>query len=395
MKFFRKDTKRKVYRRGDVSYIILFAIAVFSVLLVAGGSTLAGQYSTFGALITSIKAGGNSTVQLHTMFFVTYTPTPTFTPTPSLGPSVSPSVSPAPSTSITPGPSVSPPPTTGAMICGTNLGLFNSSDSFLTASVQNLTKQLHVGLIRMPIRSAGGNSTELQAAQAIKNLGAFPIVILHESNGAGDIANDTQIIQNMNTIFGNSLVYYELGNEPTGGYPPYIANWNAMIPQLKPLATNGKFGGPAFFENFTPGEISGMATFVHTAVPKPDFISWHEYTCGSTNTAAYCYAHLANWATHMQNTKNAITANGDQVPPVFITEWNYDSAAKGTGTDPRIAQLVAMHFVQTALQDLKSNGVTGATQYVLNTNADYNLIDNSGNALTGFGQDFQNTCAGL
>lgn len=388
-KFLYKKKQWKKFIKGDVSYIILFAIAGFSILLAGGGSTLPSQYSSFGSLILHTLAGGNNTVQLHTMQFIMYTPTPTFPLLPSISPG-------SPSVTLPPG--GAPLAGNASMLCGTNLGLFNSSDTFLTSPVQTLTKQLHVSTIRMPIRSPAGDATELQAAQVIKSLGITPLIILHEANGAADLANDKQIVQSMNTIFGNTVVYYELGNEPTSGYPSYIANWNAMINQLKPLAPNGKFGGPAYFENSTPTEISGMATFVHTANPKPDFISWHEYTCGHADSAQYCYDHVGiapghNWSVHIQDTKNAITANGDTVPPIFITEWNYDSAAPGTGTDPRNAQLVQLHFMQAALQEFKKDGVSAAYQYVLNTNTDYNLVN--GILMTGFGVDFQNTCAGL
>ena|SRR5579864_8319077 len=37
------------------------------------------------------------------------------------------------------------------LIFGTNLGLFNSSDSFFSPQIQSLVKQMHIQLIRFPI----------------------------------------------------------------------------------------------------------------------------------------------------------------------------------------------------------------------------------------------------
>lgn len=312
---------------------------------------------------------------------LTITFPPTFTPTPGSG-----GTTPTPPTSGGGGP----------LICGVNLGLFNNSDTFFTTKVQNFVKQLHVGTIRMPIRNFTPNAIELQAAQIIKSLGLTPLVTLSYS-APDPVAAGKTTIQAMNGIFGNSLVYYEFGNEQFGS--GYTAKWNQVIPQLKSLANNAWFCGPVALENFGSTETSNMANFYVSANPRPDCLDWHEYTCDLSHTAQYCYDHIDtapghNWHQHILDTQTALQARGiTKMPPIFITEWNHISSGPGSGTEPLVTQLANMHFVQQGLQSLKKDGVYAAYYYVLNTNADYNLVDNSGNSLTQVGQDFQATCA--
>src|SRR5579859_1861252 len=65
------------------------------------------------------------------------------------------------------------------LIFGTNLSLFDSSDQVLNSAVTRRQLQLmHVRIIRMPVRPNLSNSTEIQAAQAIKSIGAYALVVL-------------------------------------------------------------------------------------------------------------------------------------------------------------------------------------------------------------------------
>src|SRR5207244_1392332 len=100
------------------------------------------------------------------------------------------------------------------LIFGTNLGLFNSNDQFLTsATTLALLQQLHPQIIRMPVRSTLSESVEIQAAQTIRSLGATPLVVLHGEVVQSRVTDDTRIINDMNQIFGHNVVYYEYGNE--------------------------------------------------------------------------------------------------------------------------------------------------------------------------------------
>ena len=133
------------------------------------------------------------------------------------------------------------------LIFGTNLGLFNDRDLFLTHKVQSEVQQLHVQIIRFPIRNYTPNNIELQAAQIIKNLGITPLVTLSIS-APDPVAAGRVTIQDMNQIFGNNIVYYELGNESDlHGYSDpvkYTHYWNQVISQLISLPVKGQFIGP-------------------------------------------------------------------------------------------------------------------------------------------------------
>jgi hypothetical protein len=269
------------------------------------------------------------------------------------------------------------------LIFGTNLGLFNDGDLFLTHKVQSEVQQLHVQIIRFPIRNYLPNNIELQAAQIIKNLGITPLVTLSIS-APDPVAAGRVTIQDMNQIFGNNLVYYEFGNESDlHGYRDpvkYTHYWNQVISQLKSLPVKGQFIGPVNSQS----NPSYVAYFVHNAAPKPDEISWHEYTADAYTTLQQFLAGIQRWGTHIANTKAAIVANGDSVPPIFVTEWNYDSHPPYP--DPRLTPQFQTQFVQAALSEFAKDGIMGAMQYDLNTNPNYNLID--GNGLTPAGQAF-------
>ena len=278
------------------------------------------------------------------------------------------------------------------LIFGTNIGLFNPQDSFITqSSVRNLVKQMHISTLRIPVRQMPGGAPPVwpQAVQYAKDMGLIPLLILRAGvNDTGALAADTQIITTVNSVMGNNRVFYEFGNEEdlfnsTDQYH-YAARWNQLVASLKRLAPNAWFGGPVTHQSNAPY----VAYFSHHAHPRPDFISWHSYFCGPQSNAQFCIANIAHFAVEIASTKNAIQANGDSVPPIFITEWNYD-ASQGAKKDPRNTPQFQQQFVQKVLQEFAKDGVYAAYQYVLNSNPDFNLIDTNNTTLTPAGQEFQ------
>ena len=137
-------------------------------------------------------------------------------------------------------------PAVSPLLFGTNLGLYNCQDQFLTSSAtRSLLQQIHVTSIRMPIRTDGTSSPsacEIQAMQDIASMGATPIIILHY-NVPDLLAEDTRIVQAANNVFGNNRVIYEFGNETDlaagATQTSYTSTWDQIIPQIKPLALNG------------------------------------------------------------------------------------------------------------------------------------------------------------
>src|SRR5579859_1828125 len=277
---------------------------------------------------------------------------------------------------------ISPTPSyavgTSPLIFGANLDRQIST----SPHAQALVKQLGLRTIRLGDTTNGTSLAEFyNQAQTIKDMGLVPLIILH----AGGIADpeqrrtiDIAMVSKIQQIFGgpNVEVYYELGNEndlnPGMDASAYTAMWNTLLPTLKPLAPHSWFGGPVNFQQ-NPAYI---AYFVHNAQPKPNFISWHEYTCSREAPASDCLKHIDNWTTHVTDTHNAITANRDAVPPIMITEWNYSPTGitgDGKSSDP----LFLEQWTTKALQTLAANNVFAS--YHFNVEEVLGLVDNDNN----------------
>lgn len=278
-------------------------------------------------------------------------------------------------------------PPVSPYLFGTNLGLFNSNDQVLTsASTRSMLQQMHVRIIRMPMRSSLSEATEVQAAQVIKSLGAVALVTLHGAVDATVLSDDARMISDMNTVFGHSLVYYEYGNEEdllgvdvTG----YTASWNAIVPQLKHLALNGQFIGPVNFQY----DRNYLTSFLQNANPRPDEVSWHEYTCDDSWSNTICITHIANWTNHISDARSAMTGAIGMALPIMITEWNYaPNAVPNDGKNNNSAFMAT--WTASALQTLAANGVFASMQYSV-TNTAIPMIDSS-NAVTAQGSVFQN-----
>ena len=269
-----------------------------------------------------------------------------------------------PSNSTTPTTSSTTPRSTvvgSPLLFGTNMVLTDGNDQMLTSSAtQSLLQQIHVRIVRMPIRTGVPESVNVLAAQMIRNIGAIPLIILHSSQSAQVQASNISVITDMNHIFGNGIVYYEFGNEDDfQGVPAstYTASWNANIPTLKHAALNGQFIGPVNF-HYDPVYL---AYFLSHAKPLPDAVSWHEYACRPDASTDDCIAHLAHWTVHIQNARSLISTTGKALP-IMITEWNYD--ATPTLNDGKNNNSTFMHdWTVAALQTLAQNNILASMQY--------------------------------
>src|ERR1700730_3367010 len=95
------------------------------------------------------------------------------------------------------------------LIFGTNLSLFDSNDQVLTsAATRNALQQMHFRIIRMPVRPSLSNATEIQAALAIKTIGAYALVVLRGPVDSNVLADDMRLVTDMNNVFGTTVVFY-------------------------------------------------------------------------------------------------------------------------------------------------------------------------------------------
>jgi hypothetical protein len=272
------------------------------------------------------------------------------------------------------------------LLFGTNMSLYDSSDQLLNSpQTQVLLQHLHMRIIRMPVRPSLSNDTEIQAAEAIRNVQAIPLVILRGAVDASVRADDTRIVNDMNAVFGNGLVFYEYGNEEDllgVNAPDFTASWNAIVPQLKRIARHGQFIGPVTSQY----DRDYLTTFLQQAKPRPDAISWHEYTCDDSWSNALCIARIDHWTNHIRDARQVMTTTIHTTLPIMITEWNYAPNAKDG--DGKINNSSFMSTWTTkALETLAANSVFASMQYTC-TNSIYALV-NGNNTLSAQGITMQ------
>jgi hypothetical protein len=279
-----------------------------------------------------------------------------------------------------------PEATSTSGVFGVNVSLFDASDELITnPSTQAMLRSWGVPLIRLPLRSDLSDATVDAAMRAVLAIGATPMVILHGPKSGG-LANNQHLLSLIMSVFGDRRVYLEYGNEADlSGVSAnaYAAGWNQVIPALRRAAPAAyRFVGPVNFQA-DPGYA---AAFAKAANPAPDYLSWHEYVCNSSNRDSYCTAHIANWANHASAVENAVSAAVGHTIPFFISEWNLDP-----NDTPRYANA---SFIQswtraalTQLLALVPDGLAGAMVYTATNHGNFGLIN--GGSLTPQGQVFR------
>lgn len=271
------------------------------------------------------------------------------------------------------------------LIFGTNMGLFNANDQVLTSGpTRSALQQLHIRIVRIPTRQNFSTTVDLAAVQAIKDIGAVPLIALRGSqdpNVAKVLADDTRMISAVNQVFGTSTVYYEFGNEDDlngVSIDNYTQRWNAVVPQLKHLAPNGIFIGPVSYQY----DHDNLTAFLQNAQPHPDMISWHEYTCSLKDPADKCLAGIDKWTDHISDARASLQNTLGKVLPIMITEWNYapDQTIQSNGLPIDDGKYNNTQFMKSwttkALQILAANRIFASMQYSC-TNTAIPLVNNN------------------
>ncbi len=275
-----------------------------------------------------------------------------------------------------------------ALLFGTNLSLFDTNDQFLTSAPTRTTlQQMHVRMIRIPMRSTIPEATMIQIAQLIKSMGAVPLFILRtEDTDPTAMADDSKLITDVSKVFGNTTIYFEYGNEEDFlGFTAaqYTAAWNKDIPQFKKIAPHAKFVGPANYHY----DGLYLQAFLKGAKPTPDMVSWHEYTCALSWTNAVCLSHIDNWTVHITNSRSIMQAAIGSSLPIMITEWNYTPDPKAVSNGKTADTAFMTTWTTKALQTLAANNIFASMQYAC-TNSALSLVSSTG-AITTQGSAFQ------
>lgn len=272
------------------------------------------------------------------------------------------------------------------LIFGSNLPQLDKHHPVsLSASTRTLLQQLPVRMMRIPLSFAASPTALTDAAILTKDIGATPLLVLPGPGNSNTLADDTQIVEHMNTIFGAEPVYYEYEDEADLigiSATSYVLSWNAVIPELKRLAPQDKFLGPATYSY----DQAYLRTFLQYAQPLPDEVSWHEYTCNATSSQALCLTNIAQWTAHISNARSMMTTLIGRALPIVISEWNY--AANPTPVDGKSNDNSFLTtWTSRAIQVLVANRIFAALQYTCMGSAAA-LIGND-NQLTAQGQAFQ------
>jgi hypothetical protein len=297
---------------------------------------------------------------------ITATPTPTTTATTTATPTAT--ATPQTDCTTTVQTNSTPTPSTGnisPLIFGTNLVFADENDQVLTSTpAQTCLKQLHTSIVRIPVRSNAQLTVLPQAARIIKDSGPAPLVILHGKmldTNAEEFNN--KVITIMNDVFGSNIVYYEYGNEEdlaSVSQEQYTASWNEIIPALKQKAPHGRFIGPVT----SAYDHDYLAYFLKHANPRPDAVSWHEYTCSdqAADTDEACLSRINSWSEHIKDTRALMKETFNSELPIMITEWNYARDSKADGERNHNDTFMA-EWTRNALYKLVENNVFAAMHY--------------------------------
>ncbi len=223
-----------------------------------------------------------------------------------------------------------------------------------SAAVWDILRQVHVQFIRVGLQDGPLTPTEITVLTRIRESCMTPLVLLHLHIS---LSQAQFVVNTFNTYFGNSLVYYEFGNEPDVAFmspQTYTSLWNQIVPQLKQVALNGEFGGPTVSYPFA----GFIGYFMAHARPTPDFISWHKYYCSASMSTSACKADITNTLNRdVPAIQNAIRSTGHAIPPFIISEWNFAQGNIDRTTDFKET------FVSYVFHEMVKHGIFASNQF--------------------------------
>ncbi len=266
------------------------------------------------------------------------------------------------------------------LLFGTNMALFHAGDEPILNSeaTRQQLKNIGVRSIRMPTRPTLSDATEIAAAEAIKEIGAVPLIVINgpEFKAGSILQSDQHLLGLFSRVFGKEPVYYEFGNESDLQgikVDAYVNAWNQVVPTLKQVFPTARFIAPDNYQ-FTRRYLK---TFLQGAKPHPDGVSWHEYTCSVYWSADFCLANIDSWTIHITQARAAMQEAIGTTLPIWISEWNYASDTNGQlvndgkSNNPAFMQA----WTTRAMATLVANRVFASMQYFA-TDAPMPLVSN-------------------
>lgn len=271
-------------------------------------------------------------------------------------------------------------------IFGTNMRLLDNRDQVLTSEpAQSLLQEMHMHTIRIIVRANTPPALVTQVAVMLKRMHVVPVVSLQGIMDDAFIDRSRQVIQLFNQQFGSDPVYYEVGNEEdVQGVTAdqYAQRWNQIVPKLREVGPLVQFVGPALSHY----DEEYLKAFLTSASPRPDMISWHEYTCLPTEANELCLSRIDDWSKHFEAARKMMATTVWTNLPIMVSAWNYTPTPQpndGKTSDPAFLG----SWTEKALQILVKGQIFAAMQDSA-TNMSAPLIDQT-NSITEQGKAFE------
>jgi len=260
---------------------------------------------------------------------------------------------------------------TATRVRSINVKGLHLDDQFMnSAELQAAIKRHSVPYLRIPFRDGWTDAQYTDMVRAVTNAGAIPLAIIHGAC-TSSLAVSDHYLYDVDVGTRNTNYYVEYGNEedhscdgrPGLSAEAYTAGWNRDVPTLKANHPHAHFIGPVNAGYDGPY----IETFMRTARPRPDVVSYHAYVCTAPDSNQTCLDAISQWATYATDLRNRMRENVGYTTPVWITEWNMDGMDEVRYQQP---------FIQTwtirALKEweslLKAGKIGAAFQYSMSNN---------------------------
>jgi putative glycosyl hydrolase len=262
----------------------------------------------------------------------------------------------------------------GTRVRSINVKGLDPTDQFMnTEALQETIKRRNIPYLRIPFRDGWTDTQYTDLVKAVTNAGAIPVVIVP---GAckNSLSVSDRYLYNVDIETKNADYYVEYGNEadhscdggPGISAATYTAGWNRDVPTLKANHPHAHFIGPVNAGYNGPY----IETFMRTASPRPDVVSYHAYVCKPSDTEQACIDAISQWDTFATDLKNRMQNNVGYTTPVWITEWNMDGFDEVRYQQPFIQTWTVRALKEWATL-LDEGKIDAAFQYSMSNNGTF------------------------
>jgi hypothetical protein len=230
----------------------------------------------------------------------------------------------------------------------------------------------HIGLIRtwffrQEYVDTGPLQTDSDIENRIDVVESAGAVCLGELPDISNVQWDVQVV----SYLGQRCDLYEIGNEPSSPYQ-YAQEWKDLVPRLRAINPQARFFGPAATD---PDALAALLEAMKDTGVRPDGITFHLYTCSSSDTAASCLVSgpqaIQVAVARVRRLVDALYGDG---MPIGLTEWN----CNGLKPTPQYCQdsTFQQQFIEAGETAIVRSGLSFAANFDLaNGNGPLDMFD--------------------